>query len=445
MKIQLVRRWIILSLGVLQLQFSAPPILAQSEEEPTAASAEVSPDSGTEVADAAPADGIPGDPALISEGETLFTNYCKQCHAVHEQVIGPALAGVTERQSIDWLTRFIINSQQVIQSGDDYAVKLYEEYNQLLMPPHDFTDDQVLSILAYVKDESSKGPAETAASTDTTAVEGQPQTGVGVSSDVLTVFLIALLVVLLLILVVLFMLVSVLRKYLQQKAGISDEDRAVVQGRTDLKKLAQSPAVIWFVAFIFTAIVLKSVIDGLFTVGIQQDYAPTQPIAFSHKLHAGDYAIDCQYCHTGVMESASANIPSANICMNCHQSIVKITGSDELSVEIQKISDAINNNQPIEWVRVHNLPDLAYFNHAQHYNVGGIECQTCHGPIEEMEVVAQQENLTMGWCIDCHRTNAVNAKDNAYYDKLVELHSSTSQKPLTVEDIGGLECSKCHY
>jgi len=196
---------------------------------------------------------------------------------------------------------------------------------------------------------------------------------------------------------------------------------------------------------VFTAIVAKTVIDGLFNVGVHEGYAPTQPIVFSHKVHAGDFQIDCNYCHTGVRTSKNANIPSVNICLNCHSSIVKVTDATELSTEIQKIFEAKTNDTPIEWVRVHNLPDLAYFNHAQHFEVGGVECQTCHGPIEEMEVVSQFANLTMGWCIDCHKTTALNTKDNDYYDKLVEVHAETSKNPLVVEDIGGLECSKCHY
>jgi hypothetical protein len=125
--------------------------------------------------------------------------------------------------------------------------------------------------------------------------------------------------------------------------------------------------------------------------------------------------------------------------MNCHNAIKKE------SPEIQKIYKAIETDTPIEWVRVHNLPDLAYFNHAQHTNVGGIQCQQCHGEIEKMEVVQQRSSLTMGWCIDCHRKTNVNAKDNAYYDKLVELHKSEGGKELKVANIGGLECSKCHY
>jgi hypothetical protein len=146
---------------------------------------------------------------------------------------------------------------------------------------------------------------------------------------------------------------------------------------------------------------------------------------------------------SGAAKGKSANIPSANVCMNCHTQIKvgTITGEGEIA----KIYAAVQNNQPIEWVRIHNLPDLAYFNHAQHVTVGGIQCQTCHGPIQEMDVVKQFSLLTMGWCIDCHRKTDVNTKGNAYYDNLVELHGQASKKAMKVEDIGGLECAKCHY
>ena len=130
--------------------------------------------------------------------------------------------------------------------------------------------------------------------------------------------------------------------------------------------------------------------------------------------------------------------------MNCHTHIQNVGGKEGISLEIQKIYNAVDNNQPIEWVRVHNLPDLAYFNHAQHVAVGGVECQTCHGPIQEMEVVGQHSTLTMGWCIDCHRQTEIATEGNVYYDKLVQLHS-TSKDALKVKDIGGLECAKCHY
>ena len=183
----------------------------------------------------------------------------------------------------------------------------------------------------------------------------------------------------------------------------------------------------------------KATIDAAYGIGIQQGYAPEQPIKFSHKLHAGEYQINCNYCHTGVYEGKGANVPSANICMNCHNAIKRE------SPEIQKIYSALEKNEPIQWVRVHNLPDLAYFNHSQHTNVGALECKSCHGDVEKMEVVEQRSSLTMGWCIDCHRQTDVNAKGNAYYDKLVEVHNKDSKTPLKVQNIGGLECSKCHY
>jgi hypothetical protein len=129
--------------------------------------------------------------------------------------------------------------------------------------------------------------------------------------------------------------------------------------------------------------------------------------------------------------------------MNCHNQIKSGTTTGE--GEIAKLVRAYETKKPIEWIRIHNLPDLAYFNHAQHVNVAGVECQTCHGPIETMDVVRQHSLLTMGWCIDCHRKTDVNSKGNAYYDNLVELHNKSKKTPMKVEDIGGLECSKCHY
>ncbi len=382
---------------------------------------------------------------LVKAGESIFKNNCLVCHSIHDKKVGPALADVTSRRTVDQIKAFITNSQKVIASGDEYFVNLYNEYNKTLMTPFDFSDDELNSVIEYIKSETAKGPAvqEVAAVAGATG-QTAGQEGM-LSAETITVFLAILLVILLLILVVLFVLVGVLTKYLKQKAQLSDEDQEVVFQKFDIKQYIRSPGFIWIMIFVFTAISLMTVIDGLYSVGIQQGYAPTQPIAFSHKLHAGDFKIDCNYCHTGVRKSKNANIPSVNICMNCHSSITKVTGATEPSKEIQKIYDARVNNTPIEWVRVHNLPDLAYFNHSQHVKVGGIECQTCHGPIEEMEVVRQHSNLTMGWCIDCHRTTAVNTKDNGYYDKLVELHAESSKNPMVVKDIGGLECSKCHY
>ncbi len=382
---------------------------------------------------------------LASAGEKLFKNNCFVCHDIHQQKIGPALADVHNRMPEEWIKAFITNSQKVINSGDKYAVDLYNEFNKTLMTPFDFSDDELNAVIEFIKSETIKGPPVEEVAV-TTGADGQQVAQQGVlSPSFVTTLLIILFVVLGLILVMLIVLISLLTKYLKQKSQLSDDDKEILFQTFDFAGFIKSPGFIWVMTFVVTAIVLKTGIDGLFTVGVQQGYAPAQPIAFSHKLHAGDFQIDCNYCHTGVRKSKNANIPSINICLNCHSSIVKVAGATELSPEIQKIYAAKENNAPIEWVRVHNLPDLAYFNHSQHVEVGGIACQTCHGEIQEMEVVEQNANLTMGWCIDCHRKTELNIRDNGYYDKLVEAHDQMSKKPMVVKDIGGLECAKCHY
>ena len=191
-------------------------------------------------------------------------------------------------------------------------------------------------------------------------------------------------------------------------------------------------------------------------VGVYTNYMPEQPIAFSHKVHAGENGVDCNYCHSSARKSKHSGIPSANVCMNCHTYINegKITGTTEIS----KIYDAVGfdpdsktyiegyEQKPIKWVRIHNLPDLSYFNHSQHVVAGKVECQTCHGPVEEMEVLYQHASLTMGWCIDCHRETEVAMEGNEYY---TELHDQLKEKykgeKITVDKIGGIECGKCHY
>lgn len=405
----------------------------------------------TTAAAAATDEGTAADDAAISEGASLFNTYCAVCHAINQQLVGPALAGVHERRDMDWIIRFVQNSQRVIQSGDEYAVNLYNEFNKTMMPSFDLSDEQVTSIIAYIESESGQEAAPAATADGEAEGESTADEEGAVPSTYLTIILVGMVIVLLLILVVLLLIVSVLRKFLMQREELDEEDREYLNQRLDIPKIVKSTPFIGIMTVLFVMIVTKSVIDGLFSVGIQQGYQPSQPIAFSHKLHAGQYEIACQYCHTGVMKAKSANIPSPNICMNCHQQILPE------SPEIQKIYAAIDfdpetqtygdNQQPIEWVRVHNLPDLAYFNHSQHVKVAGLECETCHGNVREMEVVYQHSRLTMGWCISCHRETQVNAGGNAYYDKLLQIHASENGEgaPMYVSDIGGLECSKCHY
>jgi mono/diheme cytochrome c family protein len=391
---------------------------------------------------------IPEDAASITAGQALFNGNCKSCHKIHQESVGPALAGVEKRApSVEWILSWVHNSSKVVASGDEYGVTIFEKYKKSKMT--DFTtlkNDQILNILAYIKSEASKPVVDPNAQVPANAGAGGASQQ-GISSSYLNVILIGMVLILILLVVILGFLVSSLKRFLDQK-NLTEEDKEVVHSPITVSTISRSRGFIFIVTFLVAALGFKAVINGLYSIGIQQGYAPKQPIAFSHKLHAGDYEIDCKYCHTGVMAGKSATIPSVNICMNCHRSV------KTESPQIQKIWAAADwnaetlsfgpNQKPIEWIRIHNLPDLAYFNHAQHVNVGGVECQTCHGPIETMDVVRQYALLTMGWCIDCHRKTDINTKGNAYYDNLVELHNKAG-KTMKVEDNGGLECAKCHY
>ena len=157
-------------------------------------------------------------------------------------------------------------------------------------------------------------------------------------------------------------------------------------------------------------------------IGIDQGYAPVQPIHYSHKIHAGDNKIDCNYCHSSARKSKTSGIPSLNVGINCHKNISEYTGPEDkangyttefYNDQIAKLYDAVGwdvddqsytgEEKPVKWIRVHNLPDFVYFNHSQHVTVAGVECQTCHGPVEEMEIMGQHSQLTITWCIKCQK------------------------------------------
>ncbi len=373
-----------------------------------------------------------------AEGETLFKNNCAACHASTDEVlVGPGLKGISERRPIEWIVKWVHNPQAVIASGDKYANDLYNKFNKAAMTPYpNFSEDQIKGIIAYI-DASNAAPAAAPAAGAAPA-EGAAAPAAQSSGGMMEVLLLGLLIIMVLVLIALLSIVNTLGK-ITQNPDAAAETPLMQRISANLKELAANSAVKTGILVLALLLGGKATIDAAYGVGIHQGYAPEQPIKFSHKLHAGQYQINCNYCHTGVYSGKGGNVPSANICMNCHNAIKRE------SPEIQKIYTALENDEPIQWVRVHNLPDLAYFNHSQHTNVGGLECKNCHGEIEKMEVVEQRSSLTMGWCIDCHRQTDVNAKGNAYYDKLVEIHNKDSKTPLKVQNIGGLECSKCHY
>lgn len=374
----------------------------------------------------------------VAAGEKLFKNNCSQCHATDAAVVvGPGLKGIEERRDYAWLKAWINNPAKVIASGDAYAVSLYEKYNKVQMTAFpNFGDTEIKDLLAYVKAANEAPAAAADGGAAGTVVAAGEENG---SGKFFNIVLIAILAIMGLVLLTLLMVVNLLNKITKGEAHTVDNRSTSEKLVGSVKGLLANSTVRNALIVLFLLFGAKATFDGLYSIGVHQGYAPTQPIPFSHKLHAGDMEINCAYCHTGVYKGKQAGIPSANICMNCHNTI------KQGSPNIQKIYASIEEDKPIEWVRVHNLPDLAYFNHSQHTAVAGLDCENCHGEINQMEVVQQRHSLTMGWCIDCHRQTDVNSKGNAYYDALLTAHEKTSAEPMKVEDIGGLECAKCHY
>ncbi|WP_370173859.1 c-type cytochrome [Leeuwenhoekiella palythoae] len=391
-------------------------------------------------------------------GKALFNANCAACHKLYSRATGPALYNVTERRDREWLYQWIKNNRALIDSGDPEAIAIYEEYNQTAMNLFpQLSNADIDDILAYT-DTPKPEPKAPAA-----AAGAAGQGGSGVSS---TVILAILAVVLVMLVAVLFLVNNTLRKF------------AVAQGVALPVKEARKP--IWksFVEnqFLVLVSVIVLLLGGAYfaygwmmQVGVDQGYQPIQPIHYSHRIHAGDNQIECKYCHSSARTSKTSGIPSLNVCMNCHKSISEV--ADETSEfssvtedyskefydkEIQKLYKATGwdpatqsytgETQAVEWVRIHNLPDFAYFNHSQHVSVAGVQCQTCHGPVEEMEIMYQNAPLTMGWCINCHRETNVKMDGNPYYEKIhEELSKKYGVEQLTAAQMGGLECGKCHY
>jgi len=372
-------------------------------------------------------------------GENLFKNNCSSCHYLgpeEKKLIGPGLSDeIFEEYSIEWLYDWIRNSSEVIESGDKQAVAIYEEYNKAVMTafPY-FSDADIDNILAYIKE----GPSEEVVADTADVVSETTSSG----QLLYIIFGIVLFNIILLIYV---------KNILKDAAGIP----RVGFGNSFFSWLKLNPSFLAVCAALIIFSGMKGCWNSLSTIGVAQNYQPEQPIAFSHKIHAGEQGIDCNYCHHTARDSKHAGIPSLNVCMNCHTYINE--GTQTGKTEIYKIYEAIGfdpttrtyipdyEQKPVEWVRIHNLPDLAYFNHSQHVNVAGVECQTCHGPVEEMDELYQYSKLTMGWCINCHLDTELDTENPYYHDLHEKWIDKYHGEEITVDMIGGRECAKCHY
>ncbi len=389
--------------------------------------------------------------ATAQDGEKLFKQNCATCHLPTEKaMVGPGLKGITERApSEDWIVKWVKSPAAMIASGDAYANSI-KDFSPSMMTDFGFlSDEEILSIVGYIKD-YQEPVAEV-------AVDVAVSTGGGASSgsldeNVLRNILIAVAALL----VVLVMILSSVRKSLTKLVDAKTGEVTVERGTWGSITHWMNTHRGWtgVVLLACTLAFLRWGVGVLMDeVGVYQGYKPEQPIAFSHKIHAGQNGINCVYCHTSAEKGKNAGIPSLNVCMNCHS---YVNEGPSGTTEIAKIYNALDydydtktygdNPTPVKWVRVHNLPDLSYFNHSQHVVVGKIECQKCHGAVEEMGVAEQHSPLTMGWCINCHRETSVQVANNEYYE---DLHERTPDwhdgDPITVERIGGLECAKCHY
>ena len=392
-----------------------------------------------------------------ANGQALFSSQCASCHAVHKELTGPALAGVEERWGDKTkLHSWIRNNQAFLKTGDKYANELYLKYNktQMNLFPN-LTDPEIDAILAYIKSVPAPG-----ASTGATA-DGATEAASGGDNTLIYGILTLILAVVALILL---QVNSNLKKLSFEK-----------QGGPSLEPVPfyKNKAYIALLAILLFCVGGYLTVSGAIDLGRTKDYQPEQPIYYSHKVHAGTNQISCLYCHGGAQESKHANIPSVNVCMNCHMAINEYTGKDKIYKEdgtevdgtgeikklykyagfdpaVSKVWDP-NKAKPIEWNRVHALPDHVYFNHSQHVKAGKVQCQTCHGEVQKMGIAYQYAELSMGWCINCHRTTQVQFKDNGFYSIYQKFHDDLrngkidSTKGITVEKIGGTDCQKCHY
>lgn len=389
-------------------------------------------------------------------GAAIFKQKCTACHGIEKAVVGPALKGVDTKYDEAWLIKWIRNAPAFIATGDAQAVKASEYSPAMMSAFPELSDDDIKNIIAYVK----VGDVKPAADPSAAAGADSAATAQGGISNFMLFGLLAVIIIAFLVILVLNRVISTLERVMLQNKGIEVEEEEATEAKDrfgGLKKLSKNKKFILFIVLLCVIFLGSAGWKAMWETGVHTGYQPVQPIKFSHQLHAGINKIDCQYCHSGAYSSKHASIPSLNVCMNCHNYVTASEKYDgKTSPEIMKIYNALdynedtkvygNNTKPVEWIRIHNLPDLAYFNHSQHVSVAGIECQKCHGPIQTMEEVYQYSPLTMKWCINCHRETEVNHKDNPYYDKLIAAHDKLKKgEKVTAAVLGGLECAKCHY
>lgn len=397
----------------------------------------------------------------IPAGKALFASKCASCHNIFKDLTGPALGGLETRHK--WadhaeLLKWIQNPGAYI-ANDPYTQGLKAKYGSLMTGFSDFTLQNVDDVVAYIND--------AVAQKDKVGSGGGgpvPEDGKKSSQNAVIFGVISL--ILAIIALILMQVNSNLKK-------MSDDAEGIL--RPDPVPFYKNKVYIAMFALLFFVVGGFYVTKGAIGLGRQKNYQPEQPIYYSHKVHAGINQISCLYCHGSAWESKHAAIPSVNVCMNCHKSIntyekgpklylengTEVNGTAEIE-KLYKYAGFDPKNpakwdpskaKSIEWVKIHNLPDHVYFNHSQHVRAGKVQCQSCHGEITAMDEVKQVSELSMGWCVNCHRQTKVDfnystGKGNQFYSIYEKFHNdikSGKMDSVTVADIGGIECQKCHY
>ncbi|MBI3510381.1 MAG: c-type cytochrome [Bacteroidetes bacterium] len=391
------------------------------------------------------------------DGKKLFQANCAQCHFASDKMsTGPGLKDVLNRiPGKDWAHAWVHDNAALLAKGDAYATQIKTKYQASMNKFPALTNEEIDAILDYAsKGEVPVGAVGATGETQTTEEQGSP----------FYIFLIILVVLIVLIAILRYTKIN-LRNAYNEKEGLPEEPALpfLDASRKWMNENKRKVALIGF--FLFCCLIVKGWYAlkgiGVYAEEVHPDewvgYHPSQPIKFSHKIHADINGIQCVYCHTGVEKSKTAGIPPIMVCMNCHKVIDQNqAGTDESKAEIAKIyfatgwdpkTHAYSNPQhPVVWNKVHVLPDHVFFSHQQHVVVGKLQCDNCHGDVKKMTTIEQQRPLTMGWCINCHRVTPVQMEGNGYYEALHEkMKEKYKDQPITVSMIGGIECSRCHY
>ncbi|WGH26733.1 MAG: c-type cytochrome [Candidatus Bostrichicola ureolyticus] len=404
-------------------------------------------------------------------GKKLFKKHCTACHSINlnKELIGPALAGITKIKNLNWLKKWIKDNKSMIKSGDKDAIAIYEKYNKIEMNVFpQLSNQDINDILLFIETNSNpKIKKSESVITDN-----------NYKSDKNFFTKIIIIEFILLIIIVFFIFVKIQTIYYLFTYKKSPKN-IIIQLFNYLFIIYKYLYILFlniikitYIRYVSICIIILlsiySILNFLMNIDVNTGYKPKQPIHFSHKIHTGINKIDCQYCHSSAKYGKVAGIPSVNLCMNCHNTITQYNGNyiakgknkEFYTKEIQKIYKAIgwnpktreyyNNIEPIQWIRIHNMPDFVYFDHSQHVIIGekiikkhknvDMVCKACHGEVEKMDEIFMANNFTMKWCISCHKTIEIinNTYNINYYKKLIKKHN-------TISSIGGIDCAKCHY